>query len=222
MNSETDIDVVATVGSGREMLGVVERFHPDVLVTDIEPTGVSCADLARVMHADGAAPPQALIFSALRDDETVLRCLEAGVKGFLAKDADLEEVPRAIRALCRGEAVLGPPVTRKLLNWFFWREALPGQESSSAATGLSRREREVLRLLASGLSNDEIACKLCLGEATIRTHTYRLRRKLKLKSRAQLISFALRSGLARGLAPGHAPGETALGGVARPPGLNGW
>lgn len=202
IDSQSDIDVVAAVGSGQEVIGVVEQLHPDVLITDIEPNGVSCDELAKVIHAGGEAPVQALIFTEPRDDQTVMRCLEVGVRGFLTKDADLGQLTQAVRALSRGEAALAPPVARKVLNWFFWREVLPGQYGGSAATGLSLRECEVLRLLAGGMSNDEIACKLCLSEATIRTHTYRLRRKLNLRSRAQLISLALHSGLAAARFPG--------------------
>jgi DNA-binding NarL/FixJ family response regulator len=192
-----DLDVVGATDSPTEALKLARRLHPDVVVIDAGPAGPSGIEMIRRLRQEYLdPPPQVLVFSLRADDSTILRCLEAGAMGFLAKDADCDEVADAIRAVARGEPTFAPQVTRKLLNWFFHRESPPDGEVPSIVETLTKRERQVLQMLAQGLSTAEIAKEFYVSEATVRTHAYRLRQKLKMRNQAQLVGFAYRTGIA--------------------------
>jgi DNA-binding NarL/FixJ family response regulator len=133
-------------------------------------------------------------------DEYVYHAMKAGASGFLLKDATREQLTGAIRAVCAGETLLAPAITRRLIEDFCHGPA-PGTPASSAAGGLSEREREVVRLVASGLSNAEIAARLYLSVATIKSHITRILARLGLRDRVQIAVFAYENGIVR---PGRA------------------
>lgn len=195
LTAEPDIEVVATTESGEHALGLVRRLRPQVVLTDTGLPGMPGSEVVRRLRSEpGDPPPRVLVFTSQDDDEAILGVLEAGADGFLVKGASTQEVAAAIRTVARGDVILPPPVTRKLLDWFFQRESRPDRPVPSALTSLTPRERQVLGLIAEGLSSAEIARELSVGVATVRTHTYRLRQKLAARDRVQLVSMAYRSG----------------------------
>ncbi|HEU5158503.1 MAG TPA: response regulator transcription factor [Streptosporangiaceae bacterium] len=197
LTAESGIEVVGTTDSGIEALIMARRLHPDVIITDAPLSGLSGIELTRRLSHEPLRPtPKVLVFTSRDDDVKIMNFLEAGATGLVVKETGTEEVAAAIRVVAAGGAMLAPCVARKLLDWFFRREARPGGEVNVAASSLSAREREVLALVARGMSGMEIAKELQITEATARTHIYRIRRKLDLRNRAQLVAFAYRFGLA--------------------------
>ncbi|KUL26363.1 response regulator [Streptomyces regalis] len=196
LGREPDIEVVATTGEGPEALTVAREQAPHVLITDISLARRSGLEVAaEVTGTAWPSPrPEVLVFSARTDDATVMKALEAGAYGYLAKDAPPTEVIRAVRALAAGEAATGGPVTRRLIDWLFWRNAEPVAAAQRALRSLTPREREILLLVAAGLSDAEVAGKLSLQQATVRSHLYHLRQKLDARDRAQLVVLAYQSG----------------------------
>jgi len=196
VESAPDLELVGTADDGTQAYALVRRLRPDVVVTDVSLPGMSGIELTR--RLTGGVPQvraRVLVFTQLDDDQTVLASLEAGASGFLVKGASSVELLAAVRAVAQGEAALEPRVARRLLDWFFCRRDRPPATLSPAVLSLTSREREVLQLMATGMSSAEIASMLSVGVATVRSHTYHLRRKLDLKDRAQVVSFAYRSGL---------------------------
>lgn len=202
LGAQSDIDVVATTDDGREAVTLVSRLSPDVLITDSAVTGMPGPEVARRALAAGGLSLQVLMFSSQLDDASIMRALEAGVYGYLPKDAAADEVVRAVRALASGGAAASGQVTRRLIDWLFWREAQPISPARHALESLTGREREVMRLVARGMSNAEIATWMSLEESTVRSHAYHLRQKLALRDRAQLIAFAYQSGFSVPTVPG--------------------
>lgn len=199
LRDETDIQIVGATGSGAEALALARRACPDVVVIDPELPGLSAAELVRRLRAEPLnPPPKVLVLSVRDDDTTVLSLLERGATGFLIKGSSAAQLAEAIRAVHAGEAVLAPRVTRRVLDWCFLRTPRPDQPVPVQISGLTTRERQVLQLIARGLTTREVARELRVGEVTVRTHTYRMQQKLELQSRSQLVSFACRSGLAPG------------------------
>lgn len=197
LTAEPDIEVAASTESGDHALGLSRRLRPDVVLTDIGLPGMLGSEFIRRLRDEPVdRPPRVIVFTSQDDDEAILGVLEAGADGFLVKGASTQEVAAAVRTVARGDAILPPPVTRKLLDWFFQRESRPDRAMPSALASLTPRERQVLGLIAEGLSSSEIAKELSLGVATVRTHTYRLRQKLAARDRVQLVSMAYRSGFA--------------------------
>lgn len=189
-----DLDVIATTGDGQQALALAGRLRPDVVVTDVALAGLSGVELTRRLTAAGG--PRVLVFALHDDDGTVLDALEAGATGFVVKGASGEQLLAAVRVVAAGQAALEPGLTRRVLDWSFRRDRRPDRRLQPALGGLTPRELEVLQLVAAGLSTPEIAEELSLGVATVRSHTYHLRCKLHLKDRAQVVSFAYRSGVA--------------------------
>ncbi|QOV33329.1 response regulator transcription factor [Streptomyces ferrugineus] len=193
---DPDITVVAATGDGAEALDLTRHHAPHVLITDIglaRRSGLEVA--AEVTGPAWPAPrPEVLVFSARTDDAIVMKALEAGAYGYLVKDAPSEELIRAVRALAAGEAATSGPVTRRLIGWLYWRNAQPVAAAQQGLRTLTPREREILLLVAAGLTDADIAAKLTLQEATVRSHVYHLREKLGLRDRAQLVAFAYQSG----------------------------
>lgn len=194
--SQPDIDVVATTGDGTEAVELARQHTPDVLITDIHLVRGSGLEVASVVTGPAwpSPRPEVLVFSAQTDDATIMKALESGAYGYLIKDAAPEEVIRAVRALASGDAVVSGQVTRRLIDWLYWRNAQPVAAAQQALRLLTAREREVLLLVAAGMSDTDIAAKLTLQEATVRSHVYHLREKLSLRNRAQLVTFAYQSG----------------------------
>jgi len=188
-----DIEVVATAADGEQALEAARRHRPDVMVMDVRmPVLDGIAATARLAHLEDRTP-RVLVLTTFDLDEYVYDALAAGASGFLLKDAGGAEFVRAVRIVAAGDALLAPSVTRRLITEFTGRRARPVPTTRLAA--LTRRENEVLVLLAGGLSNREIATELVLTEETVKTHVSRLLAKLGLRDRAQAIVAAYDSGL---------------------------
>ncbi|MGW0537895.1 response regulator [Streptomyces sp. NPDC003032] len=214
LTREPDIGVVATTGDGTEALAMAREHSPHVLITDLRLARRSGLEVAaEVTSPSWPAPrPQVLVFTAQADDTSVMNALEAGAYGYLLKDTPSEEMIRAVRALAASEAAASGPVIRRLIDWLYWRNAQPVAVAQHGLQSLTPREREILLLVAAGLSDADIAAKLTLQEATVRSHVYHLREKLALRDRAQLVAFAYQSGFTVPTVPdawsppGRAPG----------------
>jgi DNA-binding NarL/FixJ family response regulator len=200
---EEGIEVVGEAGNGREAVEVAARLQPDVVVMDIRMPVMDGVEATRRLAAQaGESGPRMLVLTTFDADENVVDALRAGASGFLLKDAQPAELVQAIRIVAGGDALLGPSVTRRLLDRFA-RLATPMDEAQAAERlhDLTERERETLTLVAQGLSNREIAERLSLAEPTVKTHVSHLLMKLELRDRAQLVVLAYEVGLVR---PGSA------------------
>ncbi len=181
--------VVGEASNGKEAVELVKKLKPDVAVLDVSMPVMDGIEATR--HIKSLAPGVAiLILSAYDNDEFVFALLEAGAAGYLLKDAGGQEITNAIEAICRGESVLHPVITRKVMNRFF-----PSMESrKESAQVLGKRELEVLRLASQALSNQEMADKLGLSLHTIEAHMRHIFAKLKVGSRTEAVLFALKQG----------------------------
>lgn len=180
------------------MLSRVRDHRVDVVLMDIrmpELDGIEAT--AKLVQAGSTA--RVLMLTTFDLDEYVYRALKAGASGFLLKDATRDQLATAVRTVAAGEALLAPAITSRLIE-DFCRRPMAEAAATTQATPLSEREREVLEHVASGLSNAEIAGKLFLGEATVKSHVARILAKLNLRDRVQIVVFAYESGLIR---PGH-------------------
>jgi DNA-binding NarL/FixJ family response regulator len=199
LDAEADIDVIGSTDSGLHAMMLTRDRRPHVVVTGLALRGISGVELIRRLAREQAEPPQVVVFAADEDEALLNDVLAAGATGLLNRDATREELTSAVRAAARGQPTLGPRITLMLLDCFRERGTRVRLDKQPLLTGLTRREREVLLLIAKGLSTEEVAEELCIGTATVRTHVYRLRRKLSVRDRAQLVSFAYQAGVA--LAP---------------------
>jgi DNA-binding NarL/FixJ family response regulator len=194
LRAEPGIDVVAAARDGHEAVTVAARCRPDVLLMDIRMPGLDgIAATERIVRTPGCAT-RVVILTTFDDDAYVYKALAAGASGFLLKDVPADDLVAAIRVVAAGEAMLAPAVTRRVIAQVAQR--YPQAADVDAVGRLSTREREVLRLLAEGLSNAEIAHALVLGEATVKTHVARILQKLPARDRVQAVVIAYRSGLA--------------------------
>jgi DNA-binding NarL/FixJ family response regulator len=195
LDAEDDIEVVAEADTGSAAVEAVRATRPDVVLMDVRMPGVDGLEATRRITADpGLAGVRVLILTTFEIDEYVFEALRAGASGFLLKDADPEELVRALRVVAGGEALLSPTVTRRLIAEFI--SSPERRAASPAALGeLTDREREVLALIATGLSNDELAETLVISPATVRTHINRVMAKLAARDRAQLVVIAYEAGL---------------------------
>jgi DNA-binding NarL/FixJ family response regulator len=196
LQAEDDIEVVGEAADGLEAVGLAARTRPDVILMDIRMPGLDGIEATRRIAArPELAPVHVIILTTFELDEYVFEALRAGAAGFLVKDTDAAELLRAIRVVADGEALLSPGVTRRLIAEFAARthqvRAVPGLGE------LTPREREVVTLIAAGLSNEEIAGKLYVSRSTAKTHATRAMTKLGARDRAQLVVMAYQSGLAR-------------------------
>jgi DNA-binding NarL/FixJ family response regulator len=192
LSAEPDIDVVGEAGDGRQAIEAAARLRPDVVVMDIRMPNLDGIAATRRIAAAGRSP-RVLILTTFDLDEYVYEALRAGASGFLLKDAGADELIHAVHVVAAGEALLAPSVTRRLIEDFAQRP--PRRERPAALAELTPRELEVLRLLARGLSNGDIAHELVLGDATIKTHVSRIFTKLDLHDRAQAVVLAYETGL---------------------------
>ena len=203
VEAEQDITVVGEASDGVDALELCARSKPDVVLMDVRMPRMDGIEAASRLLAQRAVnTPRVLMLTTFDLDDYVYAALRAGVSGFMLKDAPAEQLVEAIRVIASGDALLAPSVTRRLIEEIGRR---PGRDSVAAAPGLdtlTEREHEVLRLLARGLSNAEIAEQLYLGEATIKTHVGRVLMKLNLRDRVQAVVLAYESGLIT-------PGESA-------------
>jgi len=195
LGAEDDIEVVAEADTGSAAVEAVRATCPDVVLMDVRMPELDGLEATRRITADpGLAGVRVLILTTFEIDEYVFEALRAGASGFLLKDADPEELVRAVRVVAGGEALLSPAVTRRLIAEFVAR---PERRAASPASlgELTDREREVLGLIATGLSNDELAETLVISPATVRTHINRVMAKLGARDRAQLVVTAYETGL---------------------------
>jgi DNA-binding NarL/FixJ family response regulator len=195
LEAKEDMNVVGEAGDGAEAVAMVERVQPDVVLMDVRMPGVDGIEATRRIVASGASA-RIVILTTYDVDEYVFSALRAGASGFLLKDVRPPELTEAIRVVARGDALLAPGVTRRLLDRF--AGVLP--DDSARPTDLdelTEREVEVLRFVALALSNAEIASRLVLTEATVKTHVSSVLRKLGLRDRVQAVVFAYDVGLVR-------------------------
>jgi DNA-binding NarL/FixJ family response regulator len=191
------IEVVGEAADGREAVRLAKELHPDVVLMDVrmpELDGIEATQ--RLQHAGVDA--RILVLTTFDLDDYVYGALKAGASGFLLKDAPREQLVTAIRTVARGEALLAPAVTQRLIERFV--TLTPTADASSALSELSPRELEVLRLMSRGLNNAEIADHLILGQATVKTHVASILRKLAVRDRVQAVVFAYEHGIVE---PGH-------------------
>jgi DNA-binding NarL/FixJ family response regulator len=207
LNREPDIEVVAEAADGAQAVAAVNRTHPDVALLDVRmPVMDGLQAGRRILAASGA--PRVLMLTTFDADEYVYEALRGGASGFLLKDVRSGQLVEAVRTVAAGQSLLSPSITRKLIERFI----LAGPAVPAAARELSEltpREREVLLLIAEGLANAEIAARLFLSEATVKTHVNRLLAKLGLRDRVQAVVLAYESGLILPGGRAGQPGRTA-------------
>jgi DNA-binding NarL/FixJ family response regulator len=195
LGTKPEIEVVGEAENGAEAVALAERRQPDVILMDIRMPILDGVEATRRLVAQGSQA-RILVLTTFDLDEYVHAAIRAGASGFLLKDVTPAELLDAIRVVAAGDALLAPSVTRRLLARF--ANTLPvGDHTSEALTQLTARETEVLRLLAGGLSNAEIAMELVISEATIKTHISSVLRKLGLRDRVQAVILAYETGLVR-------------------------
>jgi DNA-binding NarL/FixJ family response regulator len=195
LEAKEDMEVVGEAGDGAEAVEMVERLQPDVVLMDVRMPGVDGIEATRRIAASGSSA-RIVILTTYDVDEYVFSALRAGASGFLLKDVRPAELTEAVRVIARGDALLAPGVTRRLLDRF--AGVLPdGAAPPSNLDELTEREVEVLRFVALALSNAEIATRLVLTEATVKTHVSSVLRKLGLRDRVQAVVFAYDVGLVR-------------------------
>ena len=200
LDAEPDMEVIAEAGDGADAVRQARRLRPDVVVMDIRmPVQDGIAATAEIAAAGHA---RVLVLTTFHVDEHVVGALRAGASGFLLKDVHADRLLEAIRVVHAGDAIVDPAVTRKLLDQFVHRLPAPGEQRAQAAAaadrlaGITGREREVLALVARGLSNAEIAAELVVTETTVKTHVHHLLTKLGVRDRVQLVVLAYEAGLA--------------------------
>jgi DNA-binding NarL/FixJ family response regulator len=194
--AEPDIAVVGEAGDGEAAVGLARTHAPDLVLMDIRMPGVDGLEAARRIAADPAlAGTKILMLTTFDLDEYVFEALRVGASGFLLKDTEPVDLLRGVRAVAAGDALLSPRATRTLIASFVGRGTPPS--TMPALDRLTEREREVMALVAEGLTNDEIAIRLTVSPATARTHVSRAMVKLGARDRAQLVVFAYEAGLVR-------------------------
>ena len=203
-----DIDVAGEAGTGAEAVRLARDADPDVVVMDIRMPGMDGIEATQLITAgDGHA--RVLVLTTFDDDDYVYGALRAGASGFLVKDMALEDILTAIRVVAAGDAMIAPGVTRRLIGQFAGLPR-PGHQPREL-TGITDREREVLRLVGLGMSNAEIAAALYISAGTAKTHVARLLAKLGARDRVQLVITAYQAGPARRLASPGLPDPLAGG-----------
>lgn len=192
-----DLEVVGEVGDGGEVEAIVDLLDPDLVLMDIRMPGVDGIEATRRVVAAGHRA-RVLVLTTYDLDEHVYEAMKAGAVGFLLKTAPTQQLLGTIRAAAAGDTVLAPSITRRLLERFT-SAAPPGAPNPAAdrLAALSDREREVLELIAAGLTNDEVAARLFVSEATVKSHVNSLFRKLAVRDRVQAVILAYESGLVR-------------------------
>jgi DNA-binding NarL/FixJ family response regulator len=180
------IEVVGTASDGEEAVALVQRLRPDVVLMDLRMPRCDGVEATRRLRERGSST-QVVVLTTYADDRSVVEALRAGARGFLTKDAGAEQIQSAIAAVVRGEAAIDPAVQHHVVDAVTRRPELPD--------GLTPREAEVLTLVARGLSNGEIAAKLFVSEATVKSHINHLFAKAGVRDRAQAVAYAFRHGL---------------------------
>ena len=197
--TQPDFTVVGTASEGSEAVRICRETKPDVVLMDVRMPVMDGIEATRRLVGPGTpeGEPRILILTTFDLDEYVYDALRAGASGFLLKDVTAERLFDAVRVVAAGEALLAPTVTRRLISEFAQQRPKPdaAQESAAPIAGLTPRETQVLRLMAEGLSNPEIAARLVVTEETVKTHVSRVLSKLGLRDRTQAVVAAYESGL---------------------------
>jgi DNA-binding NarL/FixJ family response regulator len=196
LEAEEDIAVVAEAANGIEAVTLTREHRPRVVLMDIRMPELDGIAATERLVTDGA-PARVLVLTTFDLDEYVYRALKAGASGFLLKDVPRDELVAGIRAVDRGESLLAPEITRRLIERFI-RQPTPALGRPPELAELSERELEVFRLVARGKSNAEIAAELFLSVATVKTHVAHILQKLRVRDRVQAVVFAYECGLAPG------------------------
>lgn len=195
IDAQPDLEVVGECGDGRTAVALAQRLRPDVVVMDVRMPVLDGIEATRLLAGAGVADPvKVLVVTTFNLDEYVYEALRAGASGFLLKDAPPLQLLDGIRTVATGAALLAPEVTRRLVGRYASRVAPPAADASGGP--LTPREIEVLRLIADGLSNAEIAAALVISHETVKTYVSRILTKLDLRDRVQAVVWAYRTGLA--------------------------
>jgi DNA-binding NarL/FixJ family response regulator len=196
LEAEPDIEVVGEGGDGQQAVELAGHVRPDVVLMDIRmPRMDGIEATRRLAGRDARDPVRVLILTTFDLDELVLGALRAGASGFLLKDAPPEDMVDAVRVVARGDALIAPSVTRRLLDRFASKLPDPDRGRPSSLEVLTARELEVLGLVARGMSNAEIADALVVSETTVKTHVGRILSKLDLRDRVQAVVLAYETGI---------------------------
>jgi DNA-binding NarL/FixJ family response regulator len=208
LEAETDIEVVAEAADGFEAIEKARLHRPDVVLMDIRMPRLDGLQATAAILASTMPPPRVVVLTTYDLDEYIFDALKAGASGFLLKDSPPEELIAAIHVVASGEALLAPAVTRRLIEAFVSAPRVSAEAKRQVAD-LTLREKEVLHLVARGLSNAEVAAGLHLGEATVKSHVSNLLTKLDVRDRVQAVVLAYESGLVKpGGMPDQMPGSS--------------
>ena len=203
IESQPDLEVAGEAATGTEAVARTSELNPDVVLMDVRMPGLDGVEATRRIVASGS-DARVIILTTFDLDDYVYAALRAGASGFLLKDAQPADLLSAVRAVARGDAVVAPSITRRLLDAYAHRLRVPrdgepdariDQAAQERLNSLTSREREVLMLVAGSLSNAEIAERLVLSEATVKSHVGRILAKLDLRDRVQIVVFAYETGL---------------------------
>jgi DNA-binding NarL/FixJ family response regulator/class 3 adenylate cyclase len=206
LDAEEDMDVVGEAGNGKEALTEAARLTPDVVLMDVRMPELDGIEATRRLLANDGVESKVVMLTTFDMDEYVYEALRAGASGFLLKDAPPEQLVAGIRAVCSGDALLAPSVTRRVIEEFVRHPPDAVRTAPPEIDELTPRESEVLKLIARGLSNAEIAQSLIVSETTVKTHVARVLMKMNLRDRVQAVVMAYESGLVQ---PGEAGSEPA-------------
>jgi DNA-binding NarL/FixJ family response regulator len=187
LESEPDFVIAGEAGDGEEAVRVARREHPDIVLMDVQMPRMDGLEATAALTAL-ERPPKVLILTTFERDDYVFTALRAGASGFLLKNAPADQLITAVRQVAAGDALLAPSVTRRIIEEFARRPAVPARRADLAR--LTDRELEVLRIVAAGLTNAEIAERLYVGEATVKSHVSSVLSKLGLRDRVQAVVFA--------------------------------
>lgn len=198
LNTEPDLTVVGEAGDGLEAIELARQLAPAVVLMDIRMPGMDGLAAARVILKETES--RVLMLTTFDSDEYVYSALRAGASGFLLKDVPGDQLAAAVRSVDAGNALIDPSITRRLIQQFV-AASRPRRDEPAQITALTPREREVLRLVAQGLSNAEIAAELVVEESTVKTHVARVLMKLNLRDRVQAVVFAYECGFVVADAP---------------------
>jgi DNA-binding NarL/FixJ family response regulator len=195
LEAEDDMEVVGEAGDGEEAVAAARRLRPDVVLMDVRMPDVDGIEATRRLLGDEGSDAKIVMLTTFDMDEYVYDALRAGASGFLLKDVPPEQLVAGIRAVAKGDALLAPSVTRRVIEEFVRRPPGSVRTPPPELADLTAREVEVLELIARGLANSEIAKELFVSETTVKTHVAHILMKLKVRDRVQAVVFAYESGL---------------------------
>lgn len=195
LSRHDDFDVVATAATGQDAIRLVRELRPDVTLMDIRMPGITGVEATRQLLAEDPPPTRVIVLTTFDEDDLVIEAIRTGASGYLLKDVPRQQLVEAIHAVHDGDLRLAPSITRRLVDRQLAHA--PSAEHANRMGLLSQRELDVLRAVAGGATNSEIAAHLHLSESTIKTHVSHLLQKLRVRDRVQLVIFAYDAGLVR-------------------------